>query len=149
MREEFDKMGMRRTVEGVLIVHEHRLPHVLLLQLGTTFFKLWVLNIQRLLHEAAEQSSDCSRLSHRPGGELSPGEDEVEGLKRLMTEVATVTAQLNRLVVVTMVEFFYCNFCLDIRSLGGRMGWSRTGWLMTVSATGGARTSSLHRLVLT
>lgn len=42
MREEFDKMGMRRTVEGVLIVHEHRLPHVLLLQLGTTFFKLWV-----------------------------------------------------------------------------------------------------------
>lgn len=47
----------------------------------------------------------------------------MEGLKRLMTEVATVTAQLNRLVVVvTMVEFFYCNFCLDIRSLGGRMG---------------------------
>uniref|UniRef100_A0AAZ1WWP6 Cleavage and polyadenylation specificity factor subunit 5 n=1 Tax=Oreochromis aureus TaxID=47969 RepID=A0AAZ1WWP6_OREAU len=41
MREEFDKMGMRRTVEGVLIVHEHRLPHVLLLQLGTTFFKLF------------------------------------------------------------------------------------------------------------
>uniref|UniRef100_A0A4W3H2K4 Cleavage and polyadenylation specificity factor subunit 5 n=1 Tax=Callorhinchus milii TaxID=7868 RepID=A0A4W3H2K4_CALMI len=40
MREEFEKIGMRRTVEGVLIVHEHRLPHVLLLQLGTTFFKL-------------------------------------------------------------------------------------------------------------
>uniref|UniRef100_A0A674F3F5 Uncharacterized protein n=1 Tax=Salmo trutta TaxID=8032 RepID=A0A674F3F5_SALTR len=31
MREEFDKLGMRRAVEGVLIVHEHRLPHVLLL----------------------------------------------------------------------------------------------------------------------
>lgn len=46
MREEFDKMGMRRTVEGVLIVHEHRLPHVLLLQLGTTFFKLWVSDVQ-------------------------------------------------------------------------------------------------------
>ena len=43
MREEFDKIGMRRSVEGVLIVHEHNLPHVLLLQLGTTFFKLWVL----------------------------------------------------------------------------------------------------------
>ncbi|CAD7678042.1 unnamed protein product [Nyctereutes procyonoides] len=28
MREEFDKIGMRRTVEGVLIVHEHRLPRV-------------------------------------------------------------------------------------------------------------------------
>lgn len=40
MREEFDKIGMRRSAEGVLLVHEHGLPHVLLLQLGTTFFKL-------------------------------------------------------------------------------------------------------------
>lgn len=40
MREDFEKIGMRRSVEGVLIVHEHGLPHVLLLQLGTTFFKL-------------------------------------------------------------------------------------------------------------
>ncbi|XP_074645212.1 cleavage and polyadenylation specificity factor subunit 5-like isoform X2 [Tubulanus polymorphus] len=61
MREEFNKTGMRRSVEGVLIVHEHGLPHILLLQLGTTFFKL-------------------------PGGELNSGEDEVAGLKRLLTE---------------------------------------------------------------
>ncbi|VDN22217.1 unnamed protein product [Gongylonema pulchrum] len=61
MREEFEKIGMRRSVEGVLLVHEHSLPHVLLLQIGTTFFKL-------------------------PGGELNPGEDEVDGLKRLLTE---------------------------------------------------------------
>lgn len=40
MREEFSTMGMRRSVEAVLLVHEHNLPHVLLLQLGTTFFKL-------------------------------------------------------------------------------------------------------------
>ena len=52
MRDEFDSLGMRRSVDGVLLVHEHGLPHVLLLQLGTTFFKL-------------------------PGGELKPGEDEV------------------------------------------------------------------------
>lgn len=63
MRDEFEKIGMRRSVEGVLLVHEHGLPHVLLLQLGTTFFKL-------------------------PGGELNAGEDEVEGLKRLLTEVS-------------------------------------------------------------
>lgn len=63
MRDEFERIGMRRSVEGVLLVHEHGLPHVLLLQLGTTFFKL-------------------------PGGELNPGEDEVEGLKRLLTEVS-------------------------------------------------------------
>ncbi|KAL3860011.1 hypothetical protein ACJMK2_010187 [Sinanodonta woodiana] len=70
MREEFDKIGMRRSVEGVLIVHEHGLPHILLLQLGTTFFKL---------------SKDCILYSG-PGGELSAGEDQVEGLKRLLTE---------------------------------------------------------------
>ena len=40
MREEFTTLGMRRSVEAVLLVHEHNLPHVLLLQLGTTFFKL-------------------------------------------------------------------------------------------------------------
>ena len=40
MKEEFAKYGMRRSVEGVLIVHEHNLPHVLLLQLGSSFFKL-------------------------------------------------------------------------------------------------------------
>lgn len=61
MREEFQANGMRRSVEGVLLVHEHGLPHVLLLQLGTTFFKL-------------------------PGGELNPNEDPVDGLKRLLSE---------------------------------------------------------------
>merc|ERR1712243_159326 len=40
MRDEYDNLGMRRNVEGCLIVHEHGLPHVLLLQLGTTFFKM-------------------------------------------------------------------------------------------------------------
>lgn len=34
MREDFEKFGMRRSVEAVLLVHEHNLPHVLLLQLG-------------------------------------------------------------------------------------------------------------------
>ena len=61
MRDEYEKFGMRRTVEGVLLVHEHNLPHVLLLQIGTTFFKL-------------------------PGGELQPGEDDGDGLKRILTE---------------------------------------------------------------
>jgi len=61
MREEYEHVGMRRSVEGVLLVHEHGLPHVLLLQLGQAFFKL-------------------------PGGELQPDEDEIEGLKRHLTE---------------------------------------------------------------
>jgi len=61
MREEYDKIGMRRSVEAVLLVHEHSLPHILLLQIGSTFFKL-------------------------PGGELNQNEDEIEGLKRILTE---------------------------------------------------------------
>ncbi|KAH7701311.1 cleavage and polyadenylation specificity factor subunit 5 [Aphelenchoides avenae] len=61
MKDEYEKIGMRRSVEGVLLVHEHSLPHVLLLQIGSTFFKL-------------------------PGGELNPEEDETEGLKRILTE---------------------------------------------------------------
>ncbi|CAI4229972.1 unnamed protein product [Auanema sp. JU1783] len=61
MKDEYEKVGMRRSVEGVLIVHEHSLPHILLLQIGTTFYKL-------------------------PGGELEVGEDEIEGMKRLLDE---------------------------------------------------------------
>lgn len=60
MRDEYESLGMRRTVEAVLIVHEHNLPHVLLLQLGASFFKL-------------------------PGCELRPGEDDIDGLKACLT----------------------------------------------------------------
>lgn len=41
---------MRRSVEGVLLVHDHGHPHVLMLQLAPSYFKL-------------------------PGGRLRPGED--------------------------------------------------------------------------
>lgn len=44
--------GIRRSVDAVLLVHAHNHPHILLLQLGSTFFKL-------------------------PGGRLRPGEDGV------------------------------------------------------------------------
>ena len=75
MREEFQTIGMRRSVEGVLLVHEHGLPHVLLLQLGTTFFKL-------------------------PGGELNSNEDPIDGLKRLLNEVLVISTFIfNRRVV--------------------------------------------------
>jgi len=81
MRDEFEKIGMRRSVEGVLLVHEHGLPHVLLLQLGTTFFKL-------------------------PGGELNPGEDEVEGLKRLLTETLFAVPKNYKLVAAPLFELY-------------------------------------------
>lgn len=46
----YEKQGMRRSVEGILVVHEHNHPHILMLQLSVSFFKL-------------------------PGGRLRAGED--------------------------------------------------------------------------
>ena len=40
MADLYKKFGMRRVVEGLLIAHEHSHPHVLLLQIGNTYFKL-------------------------------------------------------------------------------------------------------------
>ena len=56
MKERYDQEGLRRTVDAVIVVHQHSHPHVLILQQGSTF-KL-------------------------PGGKCKPGEDEVECLKR-------------------------------------------------------------------
>lgn len=41
MEEKYEVEGLRRSVEGVMLVHQHKHPHVLLLQLpGNTFFKV-------------------------------------------------------------------------------------------------------------
>ena len=86
MRDEFDKLGMRRSVEAVLLVHEHGLPHVLLLQLGTTFFKI-------------------------PGGELHSGEDEIDGLKRILSGNLNVNCKLYSNV------FPKCGYTLHLHGL--------------------------------
>jgi cleavage and polyadenylation specificity factor subunit 5 len=52
---------MRQTVEGVLVVHDHGHPHILMLQIANAFFKL-------------------------PGEYLKPGEEEVQGLKNRLDE---------------------------------------------------------------
>jgi cleavage and polyadenylation specificity factor subunit 5 len=56
LQNDYELQGMRRTVEGVIIVHEHGHPHILLLKLSNSVYKL-------------------------PGDVLLPGEDEMEGLK--------------------------------------------------------------------
>ncbi|MEW5318140.1 MAG: hypothetical protein WDW38_009386 [Sanguina aurantia] len=61
LKSNYDRDGMRRSVDGVLLVHEHNHPHVLLLQYGMHFFKL-------------------------PGGRLKPGEDAVTGLRRKLAD---------------------------------------------------------------
>lgn len=42
MKDIYEREGMRRTVDAVLLVHQHNHPHVLLLQIGNTFYKLCV-----------------------------------------------------------------------------------------------------------
>ncbi|GAK63999.1 uncharacterized protein PAN0_004c2208 [Moesziomyces antarcticus] len=61
LQNNYEDLGMRRTVEAVLVVHEHGHPHVLMLQIANAFFKL-------------------------PGDYLKPGEDEVEGMKARLDE---------------------------------------------------------------
>lgn len=63
LQDDFKNGGMRKTVEAVLIVHEHNLPHLLLLQKGkSTIFRL-------------------------PGGKLGSLEDSHEGLRRHLKKI--------------------------------------------------------------
>ncbi|KAJ1511498.1 hypothetical protein HMI55_006573 [Coelomomyces lativittatus] len=66
LRKQYDIQGMRKSVEAILLVYVHHHPHVLLLQIANSFFKL-------------------------PGDYLKPDEDELEGLKlrlnRLLSKV--------------------------------------------------------------
>ncbi|KAF8321328.1 cleavage and polyadenylation specificity factor 25 kDa subunit [Clavulina sp. PMI_390] len=61
LQNNYEDYGMRRTVEGVLVVHDHGHPHILMLQIANAFFKL-------------------------PGDYLKPGEDDIEGLKRRLDD---------------------------------------------------------------
>ncbi|KAJ6261436.1 Cleavage and polyadenylation specificity factor subunit [Drechslerella dactyloides] len=61
LQEHYEKHGMRRTCEGILVCHEHCHPHILMLQIANAFFKL-------------------------PGDYLQPDEDEISGFKARLNE---------------------------------------------------------------
>lgn len=61
LEEHYDKYGMRRTCEGILVCHEHNHPHILMLQIANAFFKL-------------------------PGDYLKPEDEEIEGFKKRLDE---------------------------------------------------------------
>lgn len=50
LQNNYEDFGMRRTVEGILVVHDHGHPHILMLQIANAFFKLYV---STLLHACA------------------------------------------------------------------------------------------------
>ncbi|KAI0758628.1 nucleotide hydrolase-domain-containing protein [Trametes elegans] len=48
LQNNYEDFGMRRTVEGILIVHDHGHPHILVLQIANAFFKLetgWIFDV--------------------------------------------------------------------------------------------------------
>ncbi|KAI8874696.1 hypothetical protein K501DRAFT_204200, partial [Backusella circina FSU 941] len=61
LESDFAEHGLRRSVEAVLVVHQHNHPHVLMLQIANAFFKL-------------------------PGHYLKPGTDEKEGLLEILNQ---------------------------------------------------------------
>ena len=47
LQNNYEDFGMRRTVEGILVVHDHGHPHILMLQIANAFFKLYVFPAHR------------------------------------------------------------------------------------------------------
>ena len=65
LREMFDKSGTVNSVRAIILVHLHNHPHVLLLE---------------------KQNPDKSTSVIIPGGRLNMGEDEEDGLQRLLNK---------------------------------------------------------------
>lgn len=61
LQNQYEDLGLRHTAEGVLVVHDHGHPHVLMIQIANAFFKL-------------------------PGNYLRPAEEETSGLARRLDE---------------------------------------------------------------
>jgi hypothetical protein len=60
MKKNYQLEGQRRTAQAVMMVHRGGHPHILMLRVGSAFFRL-------------------------PGGRLKPGQDEREGLLQKLT----------------------------------------------------------------
>jgi len=57
--QNYNEHGIRRTVDAVLLVHNHGHPHILLLQVGQNYFKLCVLH---RISRACEMLGHYARL---------------------------------------------------------------------------------------
>lgn len=80
LQNNYEDFGMRRTVEGILVVHDHGHPHILMLQIANAFFKLCV-SCPAFLYLRNLPFSIYS-----PGDYLKPGEDEIDGLKKRLDD---------------------------------------------------------------
>ena len=86
LREDYEQAGLRRSVDGVVLVHEHNLPHILLLQLGkdNTHIYTCVSRDGLLISGPSPSGTTFFKL---PSGELQPGENEIEGVQRIVNNI--------------------------------------------------------------
>ncbi|KAJ3270951.1 hypothetical protein HDV01_007281 [Terramyces sp. JEL0728] len=61
LKADYMEKGCRVTVQGVICLHEHSHPTILVLRIANSFYKL-------------------------PGGSLKPGEDEIKGLQQHLVD---------------------------------------------------------------
>ncbi|POW19840.1 hypothetical protein PSHT_04213 [Puccinia striiformis] len=80
LQNNYEDFGMRRTVEGILVVHEHGHPHVLMLQIANAFFKLPgdYLRPGKMTSKVKERLDD--RLAP-PSGQFGAGLTSAQGQK--------------------------------------------------------------------
>lgn len=96
LREDYENDGMIRTIMAVLLGHQNSIVHVLLLKSGvgqTQMSKLYV-----MLFFCSNTNFNFAKISYhikntyavltcRPTLTLLPGEDEIDGMKRLLIQV--------------------------------------------------------------
>jgi hypothetical protein len=71
LQNNYEDWGTRRTVEGILVVHDHGHPHILMLQIANAFFKLCAplfLLILRGRADGTGRATTCSRARTRRAG---------------------------------------------------------------------------------
>eukprot|EP00871_Galdieria_phlegrea_P005512 jgi/Galph1/5962/GphlegSOOS_G4631.1 len=89
LKEKYMERGLRHSVAGVLLVHHHKHPHILVLQKSQDTGSYWL-----------------------PGGRLRPGEGELEGLARkLNNRLRGASQEENRWEVGDfLVSWWYPDF---------------------------------------
>ncbi|TEB14010.1 hypothetical protein FA13DRAFT_1782691 [Coprinellus micaceus] len=67
LQNNYEDFGMRRTVEGILVVHDHGHPHILMLQIANAFFKLRNRRLKKRLDDRLAPPSNSQQFDQNHG----------------------------------------------------------------------------------
>ncbi len=84
LKEDYEKSGLRRSIDGVILVHEHNLPHVLLLQLGQYYYYDGSNDVIIIISGPSPSGTTFFKL---PSGEILPGENDTETVQRVVNNI--------------------------------------------------------------